>query len=215
MAQQPNVPREAYDLDTFSGRSYALARFLSRLFNPIVLNIVSFLIVGAAALATPAEGLQWAALCILVLILPPTMFYYVRLRQGVYSDEDVSIRQQRNELYAIGFAWVLISMLILGWLGLPRPFMGLLVCGLAMGLVGGFVNLFWKISAHASSIAATATIALLYSRPLGLVLWVCAIAVGWARVRTRNHTPMQVLAGFGSAVLIVLVVFGYIGPRGS
>src|SRR3712207_8306763 len=58
-----------------------------------------------------------------------------------------------------------------------------------------FRSLFWKISAHSSSIGATATVALLYSRPLGVLLWACAIAVGWARVRTRNHTPMQVLAG--------------------
>ena len=214
MARQPNIPHEAYDLEGLDSRSYAFARFLSRLFNPIVLNVVSFLIVGSAALSTPAEGLKWAALCILVLIVPPTTFYYIRLRQGVYSDEDVSIRQQRNELYLIGFVWVLISLAILSFVGVPRPFLALMVGGLAMGLVGGLVNLFWKISAHSSSVAAAATIALLYSRPLGIVLWACALAVGWARVRTRNHTPLQVLAGFASAATIVLVAFGLLGTRG-
>jgi membrane-associated phospholipid phosphatase len=214
MARQPNVPQEAYELETLDSRSYALARFLSRLFNPIFLNIASFLIVGFAALSTPAEGLKWAALCILVLIVPPTTFYYIRLRQGVYSDEDVSVRQQRNELYLIGFVWVLVSLVILSFVGVPRPFLALMIGALAMGLIGGLVNLFWKISAHSSSVASAATIALLYWRPLGIVLWACAIAVGWARVRTRNHTPLQVLAGFVCAVTIVLVVFGLVGTRG-
>lgn len=214
MARQPNIPHEAYDLDTLNGRGYALARFLSRVFNPIFVNIGSFLIVGFASMSTPAAGLTWAGLCVLVLIVPPTTFYYFRLRQGVYSDEDVSVRQQRNELYLIGFIWVLISIAALSFVGLPPPFLALMIGALAMGLVGGLINLFWKISAHASSIASAATIALLYWRPLGIVLWACAIAVGWARVRTRNHTPMQVLAGFGSAAMIVLVVFGLIGMRG-
>src|SRR6266540_1299046 len=214
MARQPNIPHEAYDLYTFNGRGYALARFLSRVFNPIFVNIGSFLIVGSASMSTLAAGLTWAGLCVLVLIVPPTTFYYFRLRQGAYSDEDVSIREQRNELYLIGFIWVLIAIVLLNFVGLPRPFLALMIGALAMGLVGGLINLFWKISAHASSIASAATIALLYWRPLGIVLWACAIAVGWARVRTRNHTPMQVLAGFGSAAVIVLVVFGLVGMRG-
>ena len=214
MARQPNIPHEALDIDTLNSRSYALARFLSRVFNPIFVNIGSFFIVGFASMSTPAAGLKWAALCVLVLIVPPTSFYYVRLRQGAYSDEDVSVRQQRNELYLIGLIWVLISIAALSFVGLPRPFLALMIGALAMGLIGGLINLFWKISAHASSIASAATIALLYWRPLGILLWACAIAVGWARVRTRNHTPMQVLAGFGTAAMIVLVVFGLIGTRG-
>jgi membrane-associated phospholipid phosphatase len=214
MARHPNIGPDSYEFELFSGRSYALARFLSRLFNPIILNIVSFLIVGAASLSTPLAGLKWAGLCVLVLIVPPTTFYYLRLRRGAYSDEDVSVREQRNELYLIGFVWVLISMALLSLVGLPRPFLALMLGALAMGLIGGLVNLFWKISAHASSVAATATIGLLYWPPLGIVLWACAIAVGWARVRTRNHTPMQVLAGFVCAVSIVLAVFGLVGTRG-
>src|SRR5690349_5165705 len=110
MARRSNIPRETYDLDTLGGRGHALARLLSQVFNPIVLNVAAFLIVGLAGMDTPAAGLSWAGLCILVLIVPPTLFYYMRLRQGVYSDGDVSIRQQRNELYLVGFTWVLISI---------------------------------------------------------------------------------------------------------
>jgi membrane-associated phospholipid phosphatase len=213
MAQHPNLPN-VYDDETFGGRSYALGRVISQIFHPILLNIASFLIVGYMSLSTHASGLRWAGICILALILPPTGFYYVRLRQGVYSDEDVSVREQRNELYLFGFIWVLITTAGLGLLGVPRPFIALMICALALGVIGGVVNLFWKISAHATAVASTATIALLYWPPLGAALWACAVLVGWARVRTHNHTPMQVLAGFASAATVIVVVFDLIGARG-
>ena len=213
MAQHPNLPN-VYDDETFGSRSYALGRVISQIFHPILLNIASFLIVGYMSLSTHASGLRWAGVCILALILPPTGFYYMRLRQGVYSDEDVSEREQRNELYLFGFIWVLIATAALGLLGVPRPFIALMICALALGVIGGVVNLFWKISAHATAIASTATIALLYWPPLGVALWACAVLVGWARVRTHNHTPMQVLAGFASAATVIVAVFELIGARG-
>jgi membrane-associated phospholipid phosphatase len=213
MAPHSNIPHDTYDSDALDGRGYALARLISQLFHPILLNIVSFLIVGYAALPTHAEGLKWSGICILMLVLPPTIFYSIRLRQGVYADEDVSIREQRNELYLFGFSWVLVAMPVLGYLGAPQPFLALMICALALGLINGGINLFWKISAHATAIASTATIALLYSQSVGAILWACAFAVGWARVRTRNHTPMQVLAGFCSAVAVILVVFQLLGAR--
>ena len=214
MAPHSNIPHETYEPEALDGRSYALARLLSQIFHPILLNISAFLIVGYAALATPAEGLKWAGICILVLVLPPTIFYTIRLRQGAYADEDVSIRQQRNELYLFGLIWAVIAMALLSLFGVPRPFLALLVCALLFALINGVINLFWKISGHATAIGATATLALLYWQPLGLVLWACAALVGWARVRTRNHTPMQVLAGFCSAVGVVLGVFQFFGARG-
>jgi membrane-associated phospholipid phosphatase len=203
-----------YDNQAFGGRGYALGRVLSQIFHPILLNIASFLIVGYASLATLASGLRWAGICILTLILPPTAFYYTRLRQGVYSDEDISVREQRNELYLFGFTWVLIATAGLGLVGAPRPFLALMISALTLGLIGGFVNLFWKISAHATAIASVATIGLIYWRPLGIALWACAVLVGWARVRTNNHTPLQVLAGFVSAAAVILAVFELVGVRG-
>ena len=214
MVPHSNIPQDAYETETLDRRSYALARLLSQIFHPLLLNICAFLIVGYNALSSPAEGLKWAGICLVVLELPPTIFYFVRLRQGVYADEDVSIREQRNELYLFGLIWAVIATALLAYFDAPQPFVALLICALLFALINGGINLFWKISGHATAIAATATIALLYSQPLGAALWVCAVLVGWARVRTRNHTPMQVLAGFCCAVGVILVVFQFFGARG-
>jgi membrane-associated phospholipid phosphatase len=64
---------------------------------------------------------------------------------------------------------------------------------------------------HAAGMAALCTVALLYAGPLGVALWGVAAAVGWARVRTRNHTPLQVLAGFLVSACILAIAFAVLG----
>ena len=194
-------------------RGYTFGRLISQVFHPILMNILTFLVVGYYGLANPAAGLAWSGLCVLVAVFPPTLFYIARRRQGAYGDEDVSIRQQRNELYLVGFVWALIATVALVALGLPRPHMAIMLTVLGLGVIGGAINLFWKISVHSASVALLATIALLYSRNLGVALWVCALVVGWARVRTGNHTPLQVLAAFLCAAMVALVVFQLVGAR--
>src|SRR5262245_8470730 len=145
--------RETIPSDLLDDRSHVLSRLLSQVFHPILVNIVTFVIAGYFGLANHATGLAWTGLCILVSVLPPTIFYTVRLRQGAYGDEDISIRQQRNELYLVGFVWVLAVTIVLIPLGLPRALLAVLLVALALGVIGGAINLFWKISVHSASIA--------------------------------------------------------------
>jgi membrane-associated phospholipid phosphatase len=210
MAQHRNTA----PTDLIENRSYALGHLLSRVFHPIPMNVLTFLIVGYFGLENRASGLAWAGACVLALVLPPTLFYTIRLRQGAYGDEDVSIRQQRNELYLFGFVWVLLATAALIPLGVPAPLLAVIVTALVIGVIAGIVNLFWKISVHATAIGTLATVALLQMRSLGIALWICALAVGWARVRTHNHTPLQVLAGFLAAATTVLAVFQLFGAQG-
>src|SRR5262245_7395290 len=40
-------------------RGYALGRLISQMFHPVLMNILSFLVVGYYGLPTPAAGLAW------------------------------------------------------------------------------------------------------------------------------------------------------------
>jgi uncharacterized membrane protein len=148
------------------------------------MNIVTFLVAGYFGLADHAAGLMWAGLCILAAVLPPTIFYRVRLRQGTYGDEDISIRQQRNELYLVGFVWALVIAIALFLLGAPRSLLALMLVGMGLGLIG----------ARSSVLEDQRTLCV--DRHNGdrrcsraAWGWRCnpALAVGWARVRTGNH----------------------------
>src|SRR5262245_18967369 len=98
MARQRDTPTGLLD-----ERGYALGRLLSQVFHPILMNILMFVVVGYYGLADRAAGLIWSGLCVLASVLPPTVFWRVRRYQGAYDDDDVSIRQQRHELYMVGF----------------------------------------------------------------------------------------------------------------
>jgi membrane-associated phospholipid phosphatase len=173
--------------------------------------MVNLLIVGLLGVESPREGLLWTLLGAGLQIIPPLIFFTMRLRQGAYSDDDVSVRSQRNELYIFGMINLIAGLFVLRLLGAPLPFQALVASAVLTSVIAWLINLFWKISVHASSIGSVATIAALYSEPLGLLLWLCAVVLGWARVRTRNHTPMQVVAGLALAASCVLLTFVTMG----
>ncbi len=211
MTQQHNLMAEALQRGAVPGRGYVLARMISQIFHPITLSLINVLIVGMFAVPGWLPGLGWALVCALLQIIPPTVFFTIRLQQRVYSDEDVSVRQQRNELYLFSIGTIVVGIGVLLLLNAPLPFLALLASGLLLSLSSWLINLVWKISVHAAAIAGSATLAFMYVQPLGVLLWISALAVGWSRVRTRNHTPLQVVAGFGLATICIWGVFTLFG----
>jgi membrane-associated phospholipid phosphatase len=211
MTQQHDLTAEAIRRGAAPGRGYAVARSLSQIFHPVTLSVVSIFIVGMLGVEPVSSGAAWAILCAVIQVIPPTIFFMVRLRQGAYTDDDVSVRSQRNELYLFGMGTVLAGAAILSLLGAPRPFLALLASAALINGLAWLINLFWKISVHSAGIGSCATVAAIYSEPLGLALWLCALSLGWARVRTRNHTPMQVVAGLALACACVIGAFTVFG----
>jgi membrane-associated phospholipid phosphatase len=198
-AEQPNI-------------AYKLARLISSIFHPMILGAVCFLVVGFAALPQQRLiGIVWALFGVLIQITPGVIFYTIRLRQGAYSDVDVSVRHQRHELYLFGVGVLVVNLIVLSWLRAPVDFLALLSSAFIISVCAWIVNIYWKISVHALSAGTCAAIATIYVPSLGVVLWLCALLVGWARVQTHNHTPLQVAAGLGLAVVGVGLVFHFFG----
>jgi membrane-associated phospholipid phosphatase len=188
------------------GRGYTVGQLISQIFHPVLVSIVTLFLVGIYATA-PLRGLGWALLCTAIQVIPNAGFFTWRMRQGAYSDNDVSVRQQRTELYIVGIISMIVGIGILSTLGAPTAFIAASVAGLLLTVICALVNMYWKISVHSATMASAATILSLFSTYLGVLLWVCAVSVGWARIRTGNHTPLQVLAGFAVAALSVLLTF--------
>ncbi len=210
MSRQTDLVAEATQRGAAPGRGYAIARVISQVLHPVILGVVSIFIVGLLGVAPPRVGVIWSLVSTFIQVVPPMIFFIYRLRQGAYSDDDVSVRSQRNELYLFGIGNLSVGLLVLWLLGAPAPIRALITAAIAISTIAWLINLSWKISVHASSMGSTATLAAIYSEPLGLILWLCALALGWARVRTRNHTLMQVVAGLGLATACVLATFwGY------
>lgn len=189
--------------------SYRIGRWLSQIFHPITNGIASFLIVGAFGAdftAARMRGLGWALIAIALLILPPTVYFYFRLFRGHYSDDDISQRGQRNGLYFFALGTVMLASLALYALSVPAIFLRLIGASLGTMVLCMAINFVWKVSVHSASIATLATLATKFlPLPISLSLWIIAVALGWARIRTGNHTIGQVIAGWAIASGCVLL----------
>ena len=152
------------------------------------------------------QGVIWAGVCILVLLTVPTLYFINRLRRGVYSDEDVSRRSERNGLFLVSLASLVLGSGLLLLLGVPTAFLRLVAAGIGVVGVCAVINTRWKISIHATSIGTVAMLLSLFVR--AYPFWLVAALVGWARLQTGNHTPGQVAAGWLVAAVGIFLAFG-------
>ncbi len=186
-----------------------IALFLSKFFSPLFGFIGGYSVVVFVAEDQRAV-LGWAMLSMGIQIIPTLILYRIRLSQGRYSDPDMSKRTDRNEVYILGAVSMLTAVLVMGYYGAPASITQVALSFFLIGAACGVINVWWKISMHASAIAAVATIATMQSRSLGMVFWMVVAMVAWSRIRTRNHSSGQVTAGTVLATMVVYVVHRYI-----
>lgn len=207
MAQRPELVTSEQPMMSGQSPQLALARIISFIFSPPLTAIASYVLILLNSADTTLTNLRWILLSLSIQLLPVTALYIWRLRRGDYHDPDVSNRRDRNELYLLGSISLVITIALLVVMHAPVEYIALAVGTMAIGICFGFVNLFWKISMHAAGIASLTAISLFYLPILGIVMFALLILVAWARVRTRNHTLLQVLAGALLAGILMYVSF--------
>jgi membrane-associated phospholipid phosphatase len=137
-------------------------------------------------------------------VFPIVYLLYLKKR-GEISHLHVPIKEQRTQPYLIGSASYFLGVVILLLLHAPFLVWGVMVCYLTNTLIITAVNLHWKMSAHAMGTAGA--IAGLHFAFGWVVapLYLLIPLVGWARVKIRAHTIVQVLAGGSAGVLLTLI----------
>ncbi|GAA0899882.1 phosphoesterase PA-phosphatase [Virgisporangium aurantiacum] len=185
-----------------------LARWLTEIFAPPVLVAVLPIVVGVHAGRTVASGLAWGLLATLFVgVVPYAVVMYGVLR-GRLSDRHIGVREQRTKPLALGLVSVLVGIGVLAAFGAPREVTALVVAMFAGGVVATAINHFWKLSVHAGVAAGTTLVLVLVFGPAMWATAVVVAAVGWSRVRLRDHTTAQVVAGTLIGALISGAVFG-------
>ncbi|MBX7267143.1 phosphatase PAP2 family protein [Micromonospora sp. Llam7] len=176
--------------------AHRLARASTEVFAPAVFAAVMPLVVAVHSTAPAvAVGFGWGLLAVLFCSAVPYAIIWWGVRRGALTDHHIRVRSQRRRPLLLGSLSVLVGLTALVLLGAPPPLVALVVGMLAILAAILAVNQVWKISAHAA-ISAASVSALIFV--FGLVatplLGVVAV-VGWSRVRLRDHTAAQVVAG--------------------
>lgn len=189
---------------TYSKPVIGISKFISNFFNPLT-SLIIFFIYSSVLNYSAATALQ-TFLPILLLIVSPIVIWIIwNVKNGNYSNLDVSNRDQRKSLYffisgCIG-VYLIYYYVTTGTADVLMIFLMLLL------LVLQFSNYFIKSSMHTAFNVFVAALFFSENPLLGLIWFAIASLVGLTRVILGRHTAKEVITG---AALAALVSFVYL-----
>lgn len=185
----------------------AFARAISYIFNPIVLLLFApFLLIYKTQNDFNAAVVWTLYTFVFLLIL--TAFLFICVKKRIFTDLDVSKREQRPLLF---LATIILTLLYLFGLVIfhgPQVLMAV-VLGVLLGiLLVSIINTRIKASIHVATVAALIfAIAVVYGGYY-LILLLFIPFIGWARVKVKRHTvPETVVGGILGSLLSLIMYF--------
>lgn len=158
-----------------------LARLISIAAHPLVLSPLT--------VALGSRNWRWTLTVAASTILPISAVILWNVRRGVWSDFDVSRREQRSGLY-----WVAIPLFLAAAFLVPaftRPMLALV----AVLIVGLALSRFLKTSLH-MLFAAFCTVILWKVYPASAFAMAGVLAaLAWSRWYLGHHTPAEIAVG--------------------
>lgn len=191
------------------GFRHRFASLVSAIIHPIVFPLVTLVVLSYAYTHSVGATLVYTVVALALTALPVALLVLVQVRRGKWTDLDVSVRRQRYALYPVTLGFLGLLAFVYYRLQAPREAIVSVLALVGSNVINGIVNLVWKISAHATTAAACASLLWQLSpgHTWGPPAAAGAALVGWSRVELRRHTAGQVFAGWlvgiGSSVLAV------------
>ena len=182
-----------------------LARIISFISNPlfVVLPIPYLFVYWRSGNSEYAQ--IWLVISLLFLVIAG-FIVFLEVERGVFSDLDVSHREQRPLLFLIAF---IICAIYLGCLVLFQAPRILMISAVGIGagiLVTSFVNRWIKASIHvATNTCVLLSCMIMYQLPLVTLLLIPLIA--WSRIYIKRHTLSETIAGGIVGVLLTLLMY--------
>jgi hypothetical protein len=186
--------------------SKKIAELISLILNPLVVLIpVPFFLVFEKS-NNLILSLHWAGLSI-IFIFVYFLLILSGIKFGIFSDLDLSKREQRPISFLVGI-FLTISYLIFLFL-FHGP--GILQIGgfaLILGvIVIGIINTFTKVSWHLAVLSAFLTSMVLIEGWGLLIGFLLLPILAWARIKTKNHTISQTILGSVIGILTTVVIY--------
>ena len=194
------------------------ARVMSMVFTPFYLPIVglmSLFFLSYLSLMPTAYKLQVLTLVYFFTILLPTVLIHLYRKYQGWNLIELGHKERRMVPYVISILCYFFCVYIMDALHIPH-FMGTIVsAALAIQIVCALINVWWKISTHTSAIGGVAGALFVFGELFGFnpVWWLCLVlilagALGTSRMILRQHSLLQVVAGF--LVGVVCSILGLI-----
>jgi hypothetical protein len=186
--------------------SKKIAEIISLVLNPLVLLMpIPFFLVFEKT-DNLARSLAWTGISTFFIFLY-FLLIVVGIKFKIFSDLDISKREQRPILFLVGL-FLAISYLVVLFLFHAPGILQIGTFALILGLfVIGAVNMFTKVSGHLAVLSAFLTFAVLVEGWIFLGGFVLLPVLAWARIKTKNHTLSQTVLGSVIGILTTVIIY--------
>jgi hypothetical protein len=183
-----------------------LARTISYLLNPIITLLPILYVLISKFSDDNTYAVKWT-LFSYAFVLAVAVFVAIGVELGIFSNFDVSKREQRPLLFSFSaFAafCYLISVVVLGGPKVLFLVFFAIMFGLIIFII---VNKWIKASIHLAS--ATAAILFMGIAYQGYLYLLCILIpiLAWSRIRMKEHTLGETIVGTVLGVVVTLVVY--------
>ena len=188
------------------------ARVMSMLFTPFYLpmvGLIALFIFSYMSLLPLSYKLIVLAMTYLFTILLPTVLIHAYRRYQGWSLIELGAKERRMVPYIISILCYFTCFYLMNLFNILRFIGGILLAALLIQLICALINVWWKISTHSAAIGGVtgALVAFSFLFAFNPVWWLCFVLliagmVGASRIILRQHTLLQVIAGFFVGVLV-------------
>jgi len=185
------------------------ARLLSTLFNPLILLLPVPYVVILHATHNVSLTWQWTFvtwLCMLAI----GIFILYKVKEGKFTNLDVSKRQQRPILFGfiglVAFIYIILLIVLHG----PRVMVAI-TFGMLFGLILlDLINTKIKASIHVASVSGILLSFVILNGIAYAPLLLLIPFVAWSRVILHRHTIAETVIGACFGIFLTLIIYGMI-----
>jgi membrane-associated phospholipid phosphatase len=195
------------------------ARIVSVVFTPFYLPILGLIALFTLSYLRQMPWpykLQVLTMVYLFTVLLPTLLIHLYRRYQGWTLIQLGNKERRMVPYVISILCYFACAYWMDYLHIPHFMSNIVTAALFIQIVCALINVWWKISAHMAAIGGVAGALFVFAEVFGFnpVWWHCLVFVvagilGTSRMILRQHTLLQVVAGFlvGIVCAIIGIVF--------
>ena len=194
------------------------ARVVSLVFTPFYLPILGLIALFTLSylrqMPWPYKFQVLTMVYLFTVLLPTVLIHLYRRYQG-WTLIQLGNKERRMVPYVISILCYFACAYWMDYLHIPHFMSNIVTAALFIQIVCALINVWWKISAHMAAIGGVAGALFVFAEVFGFnpVWWHCLVFVvagilGTSRMILRQHTLLQVVAGF--LVGIVCAIIGIV-----
>jgi len=180
-----------------------VSKVISNVFNPLVSLLIYFFYYSYRNYTWEEASKKFLPI-LLLLIIPVALWIYRNVKNGNYTNMDVSNRKQRHSLYIFIIIATVIFLGVDFYLHKEMDWAIFMLCILL--ILMQVSNFFIKSSMHTSLNIYVAALFFTIEPIIGIFWFFLSILIGITRVILKRHTPTEVFSG-GAIAIFVSVIY--------